>query len=78
MIVACVGCAPALKSVVETYPSGKTKVSYSYYVDSRGRKVLQGTQIQWPPPGGPMGLATRSVYDHGKLVKGPNECAVNE
>ena len=77
-LMACTGCAPALKSVLETYPSGRAKVSYSYYVDSKGKKVLQGAQIKWPSPGGPMGLAMRSVYEHGKLIEGSTECAVNE
>ena len=76
--VACAGCAPSLQSVVETYPNGRTKTSYSYYVDADGKKALQGEMLQWPPPGGPTGLATRSVYDHGKLVGGPSEAAVTE
>ena len=77
-VMTCVGCAPSLKSVVETYPNGRTKTSYSYYIDSDGKKVLQGERLQWRPPGGPTGLATRSVYDHGKLVDGPSEAAVTE
>ena len=74
----CAGCTPTPLTGVVYYPRGGAKTIYSYYLDRRGHEVLQGEMLQFPPPGGPMGLATRTVYDHGKLIKGPSECVVNE
>ena len=60
------------------YPNGRIKTLYSYYVNRQGKEVLQGTMLQFPPPGGPTGIATKSVYNNGRLVEGPHETAVSE
>ncbi|MBE7158416.1 MAG: hypothetical protein INR62_08285 [Rhodospirillales bacterium] len=77
-VALCTGCIPTLLTGVVSYPHGGAKTIYSYYLDRRGREVLQGEMLQFAPPGGTTGLATRTVYDHGKLIKGPSECVVNE
>ena len=70
------GCTQIRTTVIENYANGGRKKEYTYYLDRHGNAVLQGRMLSYPPPGGPIGEATLSEYDHGKLVKGPDRVAI--
>jgi hypothetical protein len=59
-----VACAPALQEFRASYPDGKSKEAYTYYMSSRGDTVRHGGYVRWYPSGV---VALSGRYDRGSL-----------